>query len=159
MILHCCNTFVFLDLQDQYSYSSTMSTQCLIKHNRLKIIRENPLFGVGIGGFINAYKKQVKNSPMVATDKPHNQYPLTAVELGLVGLGVLLLLFVVQWHSAIRLPGKQVRMLAYALILAIITGSLFNVFLADHTEAFFYIWVIGILFSDPFSSLGVKVIS
>jgi O-antigen ligase len=120
-------------------------------HNSLKVIRENPLFGVGTGGFTNAYQKQVRNSPMVVTVNPHNQYLLTAVELGLVGLGTLLLLFLVQWRSAIRLTSKQDRMLAHALLLAIITGSLFNSFLTDHTEALFYIWVTGILFAG-FSS-------
>lgn len=128
-------------------------------HNSLKIIRENPLFGVGTGGFAGAYKKQVQNSPMVASDNPHNQYLLTAVELGLVGLGALLILFAIQWRTAARFPRGQDKMLAYALLLAIITGSLFNSFLTDHTEALFYIWGSGILFAGPFPAPDAETIS
>ena len=116
-------------------------------HNSLKIIRENPLFGVGTGGFAGAYQRQVRNSPMVATENPHNQYFLTAVELGLIGLGMLLILFVIQWRMAVRLPLGQERMLAYAMILATLTGCLFNSFLSDHTEGLFYVWTTGILFA------------
>lgn len=120
-------------------------------HNSLKIIRENPVFGAGTGGFAGAYQRQVKNSPMVVTDNPHNQYLLTAVELGLVGLSALLILFVIQWRTAARLPRGQDKILAYAMLLAIITGSLFNSFLSDHTEALFYIWTTAILFTGTSS--------
>jgi O-antigen ligase len=117
-------------------------------HNSLKIIRENPLFGVGTGGFAGAYQRQVRNSPMVATENPHNQYLLTAVELGLIGLGILLILFVIQWRMAARLSSRQERSLAYAMLLAVTTGCLFNSFLSDHAEGLFYVWTTGILFAD-----------
>jgi O-antigen ligase len=128
-------------------------------HNSLKIIRENPLFGVGTGGFAGAYKKQIQNSPMVASDNPHNQYLLTAVELGLVGLSALLILFAIQWRTAARFPRGQDKMLAYALLLAIITGSLFNSLLTDHTETLFYIWGSGILFAGPSPASDAETIS
>ncbi len=44
--------------------------------NSLKIIRERPLFGVGVGGFVDAYAKQIKDSGMERTDNPHNEYCL-----------------------------------------------------------------------------------
>jgi O-antigen ligase len=131
------------------SMESSAGLRMEFYHNSLKIIRENPLFGVGTGGFAGAYKKQIQNSPMVATDNPHNQYLLTAVELGLVGLGALLIFFAIQWRTAARLLRGPDKMLAYALLLAIITGSLFNSLLTDHTETLFYIWGSGILFAGP----------
>jgi O-antigen ligase len=132
------------------SMASSTGMRMEFYNNSLKIIRENPLFGVGTGGFAGAYAKQVQNSPMVATDNPHNQYLLTAVELGLVGLGALLILFAVQWRTAARFPRGPDKMLAYAVLLAIITGSLFNSLLTDHTETLFYVWASGILFAGPF---------
>lgn len=124
-------------------------------YNSLKIIGENPLFGVGTGGFRSAYQRQVRNSQMVVTGNPHNQYLLTGVELGLVGLLGLVSLFIIQWRMAARLPHGQERMLAYAMLLAITTGCLFNSFLADHTEGLFYVWTTGILFagfSSPYNT-------
>ena len=116
-------------------------------YNSLKIIGENPLLGVGTGGFRNAYQRQIGNSPRVMTDNPHNQYLLTAVELGLMGLAGLAILFIIQWCMAARLPRGQERMLAYAMLLAITTGCLFNSFLADHSEGLFYVWTTAILFA------------
>jgi len=123
-------------------------------YNSLKIIRENPLLGVGTGGFRSAYQRQIGNSRMLMTDNPHNQYLLTGVELGLVGLAGLLMLFAVQWRMAARLPQGQERMLAYALLLAITTGCLFNSFLADHSEGLFYVWTTAILFAGISSARG-----
>ena len=116
-------------------------------YNSLKIIRENPLFGVGAGGFRGAYQRQIGNTRMVVTDNPHNQYLLTGVELGLLGLVGLATLLIIQWRLAARLPRRQERMLAYAMLLAIITGCLFNSFLADHSEGLFYVWTTALLFA------------
>ena len=147
----------------QPSHAASMESSTGLRmefyHNSLKIIRENPLFGVGTGGFAGAYKKQVQNSPMVASENPHNQYLLTAVELGLVGLGALLILFAIQWRTAARFPRGQDKMLAYALLLAIITGSLFNSLLTDHAETLFYIWGSGILFAGPSPASDAEAIS
>ena len=113
----------------------------------LKIMGENPLFGVGAGDFHSAYKEMVGTSPRVVTDNPHNQYLLTGVELGLVGLAVLGALFFVQWRMAGRLPRGEERMLAFALLLAILSGCLFNSFLTDHSEGLFYMWTTALLYA------------
>jgi O-antigen ligase len=102
---------------------------------------------VGTGGFRGAYQRQIGNSQMVVTDNPHNQYLLTGVELGLVGLVGLAAWLIIQWRMAARLPRRQERMLAYAMLLAITTGCLFNSFLADHSEGLFYVWTTALLFA------------
>ena len=56
--------------------------------NTLAIIRDHPLLGVGTGGFAPAYAQSVQGTAMLPTRNPHNQYLLTASQLGLVGLGV-----------------------------------------------------------------------
>jgi O-antigen ligase len=124
-------------------------------YNSLKIIRANPLFGVGTGGFRTAYQNQIKNSQMAATHNPHNQYLLTGVELGLIGLIGLATLFIIQWRMTVRLPHRPERMLAYAMLLAMITGCMFNSFLADHAEGLFYVWTTAVLFAGLSSSYRV----
>jgi O-antigen ligase len=94
---------------------------------------------------------------MVATDNPHNQYLLTGVELGVVGLFGLLGLFIVQWRMAARLPPGQERMLAFALLLSITTGCLFNSFLADHSEGLFYVWATALLCAGVPSPRTVEI--
>lgn len=113
--------------------------------NSLEIVRENPLLGVGTGGFAAAYAEQVEGTSVLPLEQPENQYLLTAVQLGAVGLAALVALFAFQWHLAARLATRADTDLARGLVLTMIVGCLFNSFLLDHTEALFYAWLSGLL--------------
>lgn len=114
--------------------------------NSLAIIRAHPFFGVGTGGFRQAYARQIRgtNSPM--THNPHNQYLLIAIEMGVIGLILLLNLFYTQWRTARALAPVE-RRLARALVLTFATGSLVNSLLIDDTERLFYIWLSALLYA------------
>jgi O-antigen ligase len=124
--------------------------------NSLEIVRENPLLGVGTGGFAAAYAEKVRGSSMLAVGQPENQYLLTTVQLGVLGLAALLALFAVQWHLAARLATLTDTRLARGLVLTMVVGCLFNSFLLDHTEALFYAWLSGLLYAGlrPTASRG-----
>jgi O-antigen ligase len=113
----------------------------------LRIIRDHPLFGAGIGGFAEAYAKQVKDPKMVLSDNPHNEYLMVTTQLGLIGLAVLLYLFYTQWRLAPRLPTPRETILARGVVLAFMVGCLFNSFLTDYDEGVFFIWISALLFS------------
>lgn len=115
--------------------------------NSFKIVREHPLVGVGTGGFAAAYAKQVEGTSMLPLGQPENQYLLTTVQLGVVGLAALLVLFAVQWRLASRLATRTDTNLARGLVLTMAVGCMFNSFLLDHTEALFYAWLSGLLFA------------
>ena len=105
-----------------------------------RIFQEAPLTGVGTGGFEAAYAERNKRlSPhMPATDNPHNQYILSSVQLGLVGLASLLALFVTQlwlaWKS--KDDWGKVR-LAFPVFFMVV----------NLTESYLLIHETGILFS------------
>jgi O-antigen ligase len=115
--------------------------------NSIRIIKDHPFFGVGIGGFAEAYAKQVKDPGMELTDNPHNEYLLMAVQLGLLGLAALLYLFYTQWRLAPLLPTPKETILARGVILAFVVGCLFNSFLTDYDEGVFFVWISALLFS------------
>jgi O-antigen ligase len=115
--------------------------------NSLEIVRQHPVLGAGTGGFAAAYAKQVEGTSMSKAPQPENQYLLTAVQLGALGLAALLTLFATQWHLAARLATPMDTELARALVLTMAVGCLFNSFLWDHTEALFYAWLTGLLFA------------
>jgi O-antigen ligase len=115
--------------------------------NSLEIVKRNPLIGVGTGGFAAAYAKQVEGTSMMPVGQPENQYLLTTVQLGVVGLAVLLALFAVQWSLASRLATRTDTNLARGLVITIAVGCMFNSFLLDHTEALFYAWLSGVLYA------------
>ena len=115
--------------------------------NSLTIIRDHPVFGVGTGGFADVYAEKFQGTSTEPVTNPHNQYLLTAVDLGLLGLGVLLYLFYAQWRLARMMPSALERSLAHGLLLAIMSGCLFNSLLLDHTEGLLYGWLSGLLYA------------
>ncbi len=115
--------------------------------NSLTLIREHPFLGVGTGGFSGAYAALVRGTGMDATTNPHNEYLMVTIQLGLVGLGVMLLLFAVQWRNASGLPGGFEGPAARGLVLLILSASVVTSTLIDHTEGLFYVWMSALLFA------------
>lgn len=115
--------------------------------NSVQLVRQHPFVGVGTGGFATAYAKHVYGTSMPPLGQPENQYLLTTVQFGVVGLAVLLALFATQWHSAARLGSRTETQLARGLVIAMVVGCFFNSFLRDHAHAHLYAWLSGLLFA------------
>ncbi len=108
--------------------------------NSWRIIRHNPLLGVGTGGFQEAYARVNRdNSPScVATDNPHNQYVLVAAMVGIPGVIALLLIFVVMFREAWIIDDHW-RRIRFAFPLFFLTIML--------TESYLKVYEIGFFFS------------
>lgn len=115
--------------------------------NSVQLVRQHPLVGVGTGGFAAAYAKQVYGTSMPPLGQPENQYLLTTVQFGVVGLAALLALFASQWHLAARLGSRVETELARGLVILMVVGCFFNSFLSDHAHAHLYAWLSGMLFA------------
>lgn len=125
--------------------------------NTLDIIADHPVVGVGTGGFPNAYATRVRGTDMLATRNPHNEYLHIAAQLGLPGLAAMLLMLVMQWRVAQRLPSALESGLARGLVLAMALGCLFNSFLLDHAEGLFFAWLSGLLYASlPLQTPGER---
>jgi O-antigen ligase len=115
--------------------------------NTARIIAENPWFGVGTGGFQQAYGDRVIDPAVIVPAHPHNQYLLVAAEQGLPAAIVLVLGFVWLWRLARRIPEYLERSLARALLLTIGLGCLFNSLLIDHAEGLFFAWMMSLTYA------------
>lgn len=115
----------------------------------LGILRERPLLGYGTGSFAVVYAQAVAGRNMVATEHPHNEYLLIAVQTGLIGLACLLYLFWSQWRAAGRLQQPFYRDLGRGLVMTFVVGCLFNSLLLDHTEGLLFAWLSALLFAAP----------
>lgn len=120
--------------------------------NSLRLIRENLLLGVGTGGFKTAYAELVKDTKMEPSHNPHNEYLMVTVQVGIVGLALMLWLFTVQWRTAALLPDNFDRFAARGLVILIVSASFVTSTLIDHTEGLFYVWMSALLFAGWKSS-------
>lgn len=89
--------------------------------NSFKIIQEHPLLGVGVGSFPKAYKKTGGKVVVANTllNDPHNAYLLIAVQLGIIGLIVYVLILLSVWIEIKKLwRDPEAQWFAKATLLA-----------------------------------------
>lgn len=129
---------------EQVEENSSMGVRMQFAATSLRLIEQKPLLGVGTGSYEIAYRAAIPEGQVV-TNNPHNQYLLTAVQLGLTGLLLLLALFAVLWRLTGNMAENE-RLLARGVLLAYLVGNLFNSFLYDHSEMRFFSWAVGLLF-------------
>jgi O-antigen ligase len=110
--------------------------------NTAQLIAAHPLVGVGTGSFSRAYGEMVTEPSAVKPAQPHNQYLLTAAELGVAGAGLLLGLFGLLWWKFQSGGGHLHAALGQGAVLLMAIGCLFNSSLIDHTEGLFFAWMI-----------------
>jgi O-antigen ligase len=127
--------------------SSSVGLRLEFYSNAVEMFAEHPIIGVGSGAFRTAYEAKVRGTQMLPADHPHNAFLHTGIELGLIGLGVLLALLAVQWRSAGSL-GFTERAAARGLVVIFAAGSLVSSSFSDHAEGLFYAWASGLLFAN-----------
>jgi O-antigen ligase len=118
----------------------------------LRIIREHPLFGTGLGGYPRAYAAQSAGSGIDVTHNPHNQYLLFAAQLGAAGLAAFLGLLLTLALGTRRIAPGLERVLAQGLVAIVAVSSLANSYLLDHAEGLFFAWLAGLAYATLNSS-------
>lgn len=117
-------------------------------YNTLQIMRQQPVFGVGTGGFSAAFAQQTQGKDVRQTHNPHNEYLMIAVQTGVIGLAALLYLFYTQWRCAPLLDTPLEQDAARGLVLAYVVNSLFNSPLLDHADGLFFALMTAVLFAN-----------
>lgn len=114
--------------------------------NSIALIKARPVFGYGTGSFQREYAN-IKPTPVIQTHNPHNEYLHIGVQLGAIGILMLLLLFGAQLRYSYLLPDKKMRNIAQATIIAVIIGSFANSWLLDTTPGHCYAYFIALTFA------------
>jgi O-antigen ligase len=129
--------------------STSAGRRLEIYKNTFFLIKDSYGIGYGTGSFEEEYAKFVTHQDtfLSAPGNPHNQYLLTLLEIGLLGLGLLLAMFYLHWRIADQLNNREHTFYAKGLIITITIGSLFNSLLLDATEGKFYCILLGLILS------------
>lgn len=108
----------------------------------INIFRDNPLIGVGTGGFEKSLRQYGSDPALPGLDQPHNSFLYMATSFGVIGIFSILWLFVVflkkGWKHRKNIQGYSMLMFGIILIigsmtdtqiLSRITGILFALFM------------------------------
>ena len=115
-----------------------------------QLIKRHPLLGNGTGSFMYLARKKY---PMTDNNmlEPHNQYCFATVELGVVGLSVLLTFFGTLLWGCYYL--QEMRLLAIATILSFMLGNLIDSLLYFSGTGYFFISMMALYFGEYSSSI------
>ncbi|MCF8076974.1 MAG: O-antigen ligase family protein [Desulfotignum sp.] len=115
--------------------------------NSMQIIRQNIVIGTGTGSFDTTYREFVKHTGMLSTDNPHNEYLMTTVQFGFVGLMVLFGFFAVQWYCAGKYADFQQTIMARGFVLLMLIACMTASPLQDNAEGWFFVFMSGLFFA------------
>ncbi len=115
--------------------------------NSYQLLTERPVFGHGTGSFKSQYAALAEAKGLkFQTANPHNEYLMTGVQTGLIGIGFLLYFIFCQFKYSFRLsPLNKNLALGLAAITAV--GCMGNSILLDHTPGVFVIYFNAVFFS------------
>jgi O-antigen ligase len=106
----------------------------------LELIAEKPILGHGTGSYQPSHLKKTKGTRISSTDNPHNEFLFLAVQCGLAGLALFLLMIALQLQEAKNISRNN-RQLLQGVILALLAGSLMNSLLFDSQQGHFYLFM------------------
>ena len=108
-------------------------------------IKEAPLFGHGTGSIRDQFRRSVAGQSGMAAEvaaNPHNQTLAVGIQLGLVGIAVLLAMWIA--HLALFRSDSFAAWVGLVVVVQNIVGSLFNSHLFDFTQGWAYVIGVGV---------------
>jgi O-antigen ligase len=111
----------------------------------IELIKKKPVFGYGTGAYEIAQKPIVEGTSIMPTTDPHNEFLLTALQIGLVGLSVLLSLFLDPLLRSFKLIRHKEETQAFALqatVLFLFMGCFLNSWLLSTMPSHIFAFLI-----------------
>lgn len=113
--------------------------------NSIELIKERPVFGYGTGAYEIAHKTLVERTSTMPTTDPHDEFFLTTVQIGFVGLTILLSLFidpVLRSFKLIRRKEDEQAFSLQATVLFLFTGCFLNSWLLSTIPSHIFAFLI-----------------
>lgn len=103
-------------------------------------IQSSWLYGHGLGGLNLVTAIKADDQHLKPAGNPHNEYLLQGVQLGVIGMGLLLALFIFAYREAWALSSNR-RYIFTSIVLMYALSCLFNSFLLDASEGILFIMI------------------
>jgi O-antigen ligase len=108
----------------------------------LTAIQEAPLIGHGTGAVREAFRRVASDPAKELATNPHNQILAMGMQLGLMGIVVLLAMWLVHWRLFLARDGTA--WIGLVVVAQNVVGSLFNSHLFDFTQGWLYVVGVGV---------------
>jgi O-antigen ligase len=105
----------------------------------LHTMREAPLIGRGTGSIAESFHRQGSDTAV----NPHNQIFAVGMQLGLVGVAMLIAMWVAHW--SFFFSSSHVSWFGLVVVTQNIVSSLFNSHLNDFTAGWVYVFGVGVI--------------
>jgi hypothetical protein len=103
----------------------------------LRAIEAAPVLGSGTGSIREVFERQGSHS----AHNPHNQFFAVAIQLGIIGVAVLIAMWAAHWLLLLRAPSGWIGLI---VVTQNIVSSFFNSHLSDFTHGWIYVFGVGI---------------
>jgi O-antigen ligase len=123
--------------------------------NSIELIKEKPVFGYGTGGYGIAQNALVEGTTTELSTDPHNEFLLTTVQIGFVGLFVLLALFIdpiLRSFKLIRCKEDAAAFALQATVLFLFIGCFLNSWLLSSIPSHIFAFLIAAFYPVQESS-------
>ena len=113
--------------------------------NSIDLVKKKSLFGHGTGSYAIVQNKLVAGTDTEVASDPHNEYLLTAVQIGLVGCTILLLFLfdpLVRSHRLLVLKQEEQAFALQATVLSLAIGCFFNSWLLSTLPSHIFIFLL-----------------
>ncbi len=132
------------------AYRATNADNATAQHleflrKSLAIVATAPVFGHGIGSIPGQFRGTVigqTGASAVPADNPHNQIFAVAIQLGLLGTGVLLAMWAA--HALLFCRASLAAWVGLVVVIENIVSSLVNSHLFDFSQGWLYVFGVGV---------------
>jgi O-antigen ligase len=136
-----------LELRDYFARNEATSAGEHVEFLKqsLSIVKKAPVVGHGTGSIAEQFRNMAAGATGaagVATDNPHNEIFAVAIQLGIIGAGLLIAMWFA--HLALFRGGGWAAWVGIVIVLQNIVSSLAHSHLFDFTQGWLYIFGVGV---------------
>jgi O-antigen ligase len=146
MRLRVLYSFYELDRYRQENVASSTALRIEFYRKSMAFIAEAPVIGHGTGSMPDLFRRAAENETgagAVTSVNPHNQYFAVAIQLGVVGLAILIAMW---WaHFALFRGSGLIAWIGLVIVVQNIVSSLFNSHLFDFLHGWLYVFGVGVV--------------